>query len=77
TGTVGITRGKSGVRAGTWDLGVAWLSMLENPVKTQSSVFTWTDAIDHGADMTATRAAERGKDKLDLPIKFLWCYASN
>ncbi|VDZ94170.1 dimethyl sulfoxide reductase subunit [Salmonella enterica subsp. enterica] len=47
-----------------------WFSMLENPVKTQISVFTWTDAIDHGAEMTATRDGVRGKDKLDVPIKF-------
>ncbi|ESG71089.1 anaerobic dimethyl sulfoxide reductase chain a [Salmonella enterica subsp. enterica serovar Kentucky str. ATCC 9263] len=77
TGNVGINGGNSGVREGTWDLGVEWFSMLENPVKTQISVFTWTDAIDHGAEMTATRDGVRGKDKLDVPIKFLWCYASN
>ena len=40
-------------------------------------MFTWTDAIDHGAEMTATRDGVRGKDKLDVPIKFIWCYASN
>lgn len=40
------------------------------PGKTQISVFTWTDAIDHGAEMTATRDGVRGKDKLDVPIKF-------
>ncbi len=77
TGNVGINGGNSGVREGTWDLGVEWFPMLENPVKTQISVFTWTDAIDHGAEMTATRDGVRGKDKLDVPIKFLWCYASN
>lgn len=77
TGNVGINGGNSGVREGTWDLGVEWFSMLENPVKTQISVFTWTDAIDHGAEMTSTRDGVRGKDKLDVPIKFLWCYASN
>lgn len=77
TGNVGINGGNSGVREGTWDLGVEWFSMLENPVKTQISVFTWTDAIDHGAEMTATRDGVRGKDKLDVPIKFMWCYASN
>lgn len=27
--------------------------------------------------MTATRDGVRGKEKLDVPIKFLWCYASN
>ncbi|WP_311215767.1 DmsA/YnfE/YnfF family dimethyl sulfoxide reductase [Escherichia coli] len=77
TGNVGINGGNSGVREGSWDLGVEWFPMLENPVKTQISVFTWTDAIDHGTEMTATRDGVRGKEKLDVPIKFLWCYASN
>ncbi len=77
TGNVGINGGNSGVREGSWDLGVEWFPMLENPVKTQISVFTWTDAIDHGTKMTATRDGVRGKEKLDVPIKFLWCYASN
>ncbi|XNM48972.1 hypothetical protein ACLK17_09640 [Escherichia coli] len=40
---------------------------LENP-STQISVFTWTDAIDHGTEMTATRDGVRGKEKLDVPI---------
>ncbi|HEA4483961.1 TPA: molybdopterin-dependent oxidoreductase [Escherichia coli] len=77
TGNVGINGGNSGVREGSWDLGVEWFPMLENPVKTQISVFTWTDAIDHGTEMTAPRDGVRGKEKLDVPIKFLWCYASN
>ncbi|EFF0489838.1 molybdopterin-dependent oxidoreductase [Escherichia coli] len=72
-----MSGGNSGVREGSWDLGVEWFPMLENPVKTQISVFTWTDAIDHGKEMTATRDGVRGKEKLDVPIKFLWCYASN
>lgn len=50
TGNVGINGGNSGVREGSWDLGVEWFPMLENPVKTQISVFTWTDAIDHGTE---------------------------
>lgn len=77
TGNVGINGGNSGAREGTFDLGVEWFSMLENPVKTQISVFTWTEAIERGAEMTATRDGVRGKDKLDVPIKFMWCYASN
>lgn len=49
TGNVGINGGNSGVREGGWIWG-EWFPMLENPVKTQISVFTWTDAIDHGAN---------------------------
>ena len=77
TGNVGINGGNSGAREGTFDLGVEWFSMLDNPVKTQISVFTWTEAIERGAEMTAIRDGVRGKDKLDVPIKFMWCYASN
>lgn len=33
--------------------------------------------IDHGPQMTAIRDGVRGKDKLDVPIKFIWNYAGN
>lgn len=72
-----ICQGWGPQRQANGELGVEWFPMLENPVKTQISVFTWTDAIDHGKEMTATRDGVRGKEKLDVPIKFLWCYASN
>jgi Tat-targeted selenate reductase subunit YnfF len=77
TGNVGINGGNTGDREGTYDMDVEWFSMLDNPVKTQISVFTWTDAIARGTEMTATRDGIRGRDKLEVPIKFLWCYASN
>lgn len=70
TGNVGINGGNSGVREGSWDLGVEWFPMLENPVKTQISVFTWTDAIDHGTEMTATRDGVRGKENWMSPSSF-------
>lgn len=53
------------------------MPVLEKPVKTQISVFTWTDAIVRGPEMTALRDGVRGKDKLDVPIKFIWNYAGN
>ncbi|ADO49140.1 selenate/tellurate reductase subunit YnfF [[Enterobacter] lignolyticus] len=77
TGNVGVNGGNTGLREGTYDLGAEWFSLLENPVKTKISVFTWPDAIARGAEMTATRDGVRGKDKLDVPVKFMWCYASN
>lgn len=39
--------------------------------------FSWTDAIVRGPEMTALRDGVRGKDKLDVPIKFIWNYAGN
>jgi Tat-targeted selenate reductase subunit YnfF len=77
TGNVGINGGNTGCREGSFDLGVEWFDMLTNPVQTKISVFTWTDAIMRGPEMTAKRDGIRGKDKLDVPIKFIWCYASN
>ncbi|MDX7526691.1 molybdopterin-dependent oxidoreductase, partial [Enterobacter hormaechei] len=49
----------------------------ENPIKTQISCFSGTDAIARGPEMNATRDGVRGKDKLDVPIKFIWNYAGN
>ncbi len=77
TGNVGINGGNTGDREGTYDMKPEWFSMLNNPVKTKISVFTWPDAIDHGTEMTALRDGVQGKAKLDVPIKFMWCYASN
>lgn len=53
------------------------MPLPENPVKTQISCFSWTDAIVRGPEMTALRDGVRGKDKLDVPIKFIWNYAGN
>jgi Tat-targeted selenate reductase subunit YnfE len=53
------------------------MPLPDNPVKTQISCFSWTDAIARGPEMTALRDGVRGKDKLDVPIKFIWNYAGN
>ena len=77
TGNVGINGGNSGARESTYTITIERLPVLENPVKTAISCFTWTDAIARGPEMTATRDGVRGKEKLDVPIKFLWNYAGN
>ncbi|WP_044469516.1 DmsA/YnfE/YnfF family dimethyl sulfoxide reductase [Mannheimia massilioguelmaensis] len=77
TGNVGISGGNSGARESTFNMTISRLPVLENPVKTKISVFTWTDAIDHGEKMTALKDGVQGKDKLDVPIKFMWNYAGN
>ncbi|VEA37815.1 dimethyl sulfoxide reductase, subunit A1 [Salmonella enterica subsp. enterica] len=61
----------------TYTITIERLPVLENPVKTAISCFSWTDAIARGPEMTALRDGVRGKDKLDVPIKFLWNYAGN
>ncbi len=77
TGNVGINGGNSGARESTYTITIERMPVLENPVKTSISCFSWTDAITHGPKMTATRDGVRGKDKLDVPIKFIWNYAGN
>ncbi|VGB57560.1 anaerobic dimethyl sulfoxide reductase subunit A [Klebsiella pneumoniae] len=76
TGNVGINGGNSGARESTYTITIERLPVLENPVKTAISCFTWTDAIARGPEMTASRDGVRGKEKLDVPIKFLWNYAA-
>ncbi|HHI2859572.1 TPA: molybdopterin-dependent oxidoreductase [Klebsiella pneumoniae] len=75
--TYGINGGNSGARESTYTITIERLPVLENPVKTAISCFTWTDAIARGPEMTASRDGVRGKEKLDVPIKFLWNYAGN
>jgi len=77
TGNVGIHGGNSGAREGSYSLPFERMPTLENPVKTSISMFMWTDAIERGPAMTATRDGVRGKDKLDVPIKMIWNYAGN
>ncbi|MCZ9440596.1 DmsA/YnfE/YnfF family dimethyl sulfoxide reductase [Klebsiella michiganensis] len=77
TGNVGINGGNSGARESTYTITIERLPVLTNPVKTAISCFSWTDAIDRGPEMTATRDGVRGKEKLDVPIKFIWNYAGN
>ncbi|GDX06424.1 selenate/tellurate reductase subunit YnfE [Buttiauxella sp. A111] len=77
TGNVGISGGNSGARESTYTITIERMPVLVNPVKTQISCFSWTDAITRGPEMTAKRDGVRGKDKLDVPIKFIWNYAGN
>ncbi|OCG21506.1 MULTISPECIES: DMSO/selenate family reductase complex A subunit [unclassified Gilliamella] len=72
--------GKPGTNIGTWGDSVTYpvpsLS-LPNPIKTSIPFFLWTKAIEDGPSMTAKNAYLKGKDKLDVGIKFIWSYASN
>jgi Tat-targeted selenate reductase subunit YnfE len=45
TGNVGINGGNSGARESTYTITIERLPVLENPVKTAISCFSWTDAI--------------------------------
>ncbi|TYG34933.1 dimethyl sulfoxide reductase subunit A [Lonepinella koalarum] len=77
TGNVGIHGGNSGARESTYTATIERMPVLDNPIETKISVFTWTDAIDRATEMTALKDGVQGKDKLDVPIKFIWNYAGN
>ncbi len=77
TGNVGINGGGTGARESDYNIPFVRFPIPENPVKTAISMFLWTDAIIRGPEMTAIRDGVRGKDKLDVPIKFIWNYAGN
>ncbi|MDR9828543.1 DmsA/YnfE/YnfF family dimethyl sulfoxide reductase [Vibrio sp. FNV 38] len=77
TGNLGIHGGGSGARESDYNIPFVRFPTLTNPVETSISMFLWTDAIVRGPEMTATKDGVRGKDKLDVPIKFIWNYAGN
>lgn len=77
TGNVGLPGGSTGAREASFSIPFTAFPTLENPVKTAISVFLWPDAITRGPEMTAKADGVRGKEKLDVPIKFFWNYAGN
>ncbi|MDR0350688.1 MAG: molybdopterin-dependent oxidoreductase [Coriobacteriales bacterium] len=77
SGHIGKPGTSTGVREAMPGAPVASLPIGENPVETSISCFSWTDAIDHGEQMTATHDGIRGADALSCGIKFLWNYGGN
>ena len=77
TGNVGIAGGGTGGREGYYWPVSDWFPDGDNPIKTKISVFGWTAAIENGPAQTKLRDGVRGKDKLDVGIKFMLAYAGN
>lgn len=77
TGNVGNHGGNSGAREETYKILFTYFPAGKNPVKTKIPVFMWTDAVARGSELTALHDGIKGKDKLDVPIKFIWNYAGN
>ncbi|MCL4117504.1 UNVERIFIED_CONTAM: hypothetical protein GTU68_015572 [Idotea baltica] len=77
TGNVGINGGGTGAREGSSSIPFVRFPTLSNPIEASIPMFLWTDAIVRGPEMTATEDGIRGKEKLDVPIKFIWNYAGN
>ena len=77
TGNVGIPGGGTGGREGAYSVPVQAFPLLDNPVTTKIPCFLWTDAVERGAEMTATADGVRGADRLRTPIKMIINNASN
>ncbi|WP_124055425.1 DMSO/selenate family reductase complex A subunit [Arcanobacterium ihumii] len=77
TGNVGLPGGGTGGREGYFWPESLWLPNGDNPQPAKISCYKWTDAIDHGEEMTALKDGVRGVDKLSTGIKFMVVYGSN
>ena len=77
TGNVGIQGGNTGDREASWGIDWPEIPVGENPVKTSIPCFLWTKAIENHKGFTSLNSGLRGKKHLDVPIKFMWCFASN
>lgn len=75
-GVVGKKGCTTGCTTGAYSFSIPWITAT-NPCKSQISVFSWTDAIDHGEKMTAKHDGVKGTDQLSTGIKFFVEYAGN
>ncbi|MGA6924088.1 MAG: DMSO/selenate family reductase complex A subunit [Desulfosarcina sp.] len=77
TGNVGIRGGNTGDREAPH--GIAWpeVPVGENPVKAAIPTFLWTRAITEPSGFTDVACGLRGARRLEVPIKFIWNFASN
>lgn len=76
-GQVGLPGTNNGTREARLSPKLGSMPQGKNPVKASISCFLWTDAIDHGTEMTAKNAGVKGVDKLPSNIKYMINYAGN
>lgn len=76
-GQIGLPGTSNGTREAIQSCSLGKLSAGENPVKKSIPCFLFTDAIDHGPEMTAKNAGVKGGDKLEVGIKYMINYAGN
>lgn len=73
--------GLPGTNTGNWPYatyyGVPKLPIGTNPIKTAIPCYLWTEAVANPEAMTAKTHGVRGKDKLDVGIKFILNQAGN
>ena len=77
TGQVGLPGTSNGCREGSFSISLTSLPAGDNPIKAKIPVFLFTEAIDHGTEMTALNSAVMGADKLYQNIKCMLNYAGN
>lgn len=77
TGNVGLPGGNTGSDFETFRFFEGDVPAPGNPVQKAIPVFSWTDAVQRGPEMTAADDGVVGADRLGVGIKFLWNYAGN
>ena len=77
TGNVGIQGGNSGGREASYGFPFPPVPVGSNPVTASIPCFLWTKAIADHKNFTDLRDGLKGKKRLDVPVKFLWSFASN
>lgn len=80
TGNIGIRGGNDGEPEPPYNayaIPFPQLPVGKNPIATSIPCFLWTKAIADHENFTNTRDGLKGREKLDVPIKFLWSFASN
>lgn len=76
-GQIGLEGTNNGTREGSNSVSLTSLPAGTNPVKKSIPCFLFTDAVDHGPEMTAKNAGVKGGDKLEVGIKYMINYAGN
>ncbi|WP_139650880.1 DMSO/selenate family reductase complex A subunit [Raoultibacter phocaeensis] len=76
-GQVGLPGTNNGTREARNSPTLSSLPAGENPVETSIPCFLFTDAIDHGTEMTAKNAGVKKADALKTNIKYMINYAGN
>lgn len=76
-GQVGLAGTNNGTREARNSPALGSLSAGKNPVTASIPCFLFTDAIDHGTEMTSKNAGVKGVDKLNTNIKYMINYAGN
>jgi anaerobic dimethyl sulfoxide reductase subunit A len=80
TGNVGIRGGNNGELEPPYNAYATPFPQFpvgQNPVAASIPCFLWTKAIADHEKFTSLRDGLRGREKLEVPIKFMWSFASN